>query len=512
MTGSNHNLTDRPRIKPSGRDLLLLSLCSALPRIIGALWLPNAFGDAYAYTEQIYYMRRALLLGTFSWSNLFGFWLPLYQFICALISSVVGNPFYVPKLVSALAGAGVCVLVFLLTLELTENRRFSLASFALIAFNPYHVLYSTSAMTDVPHICAILLCGYCCIKSRWFLATCFALAAGLMRVESWSLVVIIPLLQLLRERKVSVLGCVVLLVGPTFWLYVSWVVGGSPWKYFQIRNEYIVQTLAANPALALFTFRRIALDVVRLIYTANPVVILVCCTTVLLRYQRQGLRRWREISGSDVILVFFFANLAFLLLAYFTKNQPEIWPRYGLIFFALGLPILADYVQRYQVKQPHYFSRLAVVVLALQFCIQLVDATRITLKNDSNQLAAQFLGDKRITDPSLKVYCEDGAIRVLSGIPLEEFMDQYNSPTDTESFLKSLREKQVRLLIYKDLPGSRLGVIVRKIQDGHSGVTLEEVVLKPGRKLSEQVVIYRVHGNEVAVKQRPDRTRHTAPR
>jgi len=506
ITSPDHD-SDHPRIRPSAIDLLLLSLCAAFPRIIGAIWLPNAFGDAYAYTEQIYYMRRALLLGKFSFSNLFGFWLPLYQFVCALISSLVGNPFYVPKLVSAVAGVGVCLLVFLLTLELTGDRRLSFVNFALVAFNPYFVLYSSSAMTDVPHICAILLCGYCCIKNRWLLAACFALAAGLMRIESWSFVIIIPLLQLLRERRVSVAGCALLVAGPVFWLYVSWVVGGSPWKYFQIRNGYILQTLAADPRLAVFTFRRILLDALRLIYTANPVVMLACCATVFLRGWRQGLRRGRDTAASDVLLVFFFSNLAFLLLAYFTKNQPEIWPRYGLIFFALGLPILADYVRRYFAGGPHIFPRLAMVVLALQFVIQLVDATRITLQRDSNQLAAQFLEDEQGADPSLKVYCEDGAIRVLSGIPLEEFVDQYNSPTDTESFLRSLREKQVRILIYKDLPGSRLQGIVRRIQAGHAGVTLEEVVPKPRKKLREQVVIYRVYGNEMAGKQRPAKSR-----
>jgi hypothetical protein len=499
MTSPDHDF-DRPRIRPSSIDLLLLSLCAAVPRICGAIWLPNAFGDAYAYTEQIYYMRRALLLGKFSFSNLFGFWLPLYQFICALISSLAGNPFYVSKLVSAVAGVGVCLLVFLLTLELTGDRRFSFLNFALVACNPYFILYSSSAMTDVPHILAILLCGYCCIKSRWFLAACFALAAGLMRIESWSFVLIIPLLQLLRERKVSLHGFALLVTGPVFWLYVSWVVGGSPWKYFQIRNVYILQTLAADPALAVFTFRRLLLDALKLIYTANPVVMLACCATVLLRGCRRGLLRGRDTFASDVLLVFFFSNLAFLLLAYFTKNQPEIWPRYGLIFFALGLPILADYGQRYLARGPHYFPRLAIVVLALQFVVQLVDATRITLQNDSNQLAARFLEDEQGADPSLKVYCEDGAIRVLSGIPLEEFVDQYNSPTDTESFLRSLREKQVRLLIYKDLPGSRLQGIVRRIRAGHAGVTLEEVVPKPRKKLRGQVVIYRVHGDELAVK------------
>src|ERR1041385_7319217 len=107
---------------PTRTHLFLVFTASTIPRIIGAIWLPNAFGDAYAYTEQTYYLRRALLNGSFSVSSLFGFWLPLYQLICALISAVVGNTFYVPKLVSAFCGGGICVLVCTLTWELTRSK------------------------------------------------------------------------------------------------------------------------------------------------------------------------------------------------------------------------------------------------------------------------------------------------------------------------------------------------------------------------------------------------------
>ena len=148
---------------------------------------------------------------------------------------------------------------------------------------------------------------------------------------------------------------------------------------------------------------------------------------------------------------------------------------------------------------------LASSIFALQFCIQLIDVTRITVKSDPNRIAAEFIEDEHLADGSTKIYCEDGAIRVLSGIPLEEFKDQYNSPADTESFLRSLRENQVRLLVYKDLPGSRLGRIIRQIKSGtfnsrHSGITLEEVTVKPRKKPSDSIVLYRVHANEVASK------------
>src|SRR5262245_45581080 len=131
---------------PTRLHLFLVFVAATIPRIIGAIWLPNAFGDAYAYTEQIYYLRRALLDGSFSLSSLFGFWLPLYQVICASVSTLTGNSFFVPKFISAICGGGVCVLVCVLTWELTSNSWSTWVTTAIVALNPYHVFYSSSAM------------------------------------------------------------------------------------------------------------------------------------------------------------------------------------------------------------------------------------------------------------------------------------------------------------------------------------------------------------------------------
>jgi len=525
-------------------ELTALTVVSLLPRLAGTLWLPNAFGDAYAYTEQIYYMRRALLAGTFSLANLFGFWLPLYQLICAGLSALVGSPFYVPKVISALTGAGVCLLVFLLTLDLTANRFWSFVCFALVAVNPYHVLYSSSALTDVPHAFVVLLCAYCCIRDRWLLAALCGLVAGLIRIESWTLVTLIPLLQVMRARRISPVACMVLLFGPIFWFYVSWKAGGSPWRYFEIRNDYIVETLTASPWLASFAPWRVAWDLLRLLYTSNPLVLLACLGSLAF-----GLRRCRcghlivleassparpsgpklrtrerktaevvgqvlanpKIRAATILLTFFLANLAFLLLAYFTRNQPEIWPRYGLIFLVLGLPLLAGYQLRHKTNGPSpYRSRsnqwrrahsIFATLFALQFCIQLIDVTRLTVKSDPNLTVANFLEEQHFADRSIRFYCEDGAIRVLSGVPLEEFKDQYNSPPDRQSFLRSLRENQIRMLVYKELPGSRLGEIIQQIRSTRSsGITLEEVTARPRQKSGETIVLYRVHYSEVATK------------
>ena len=515
---------------PTRLQLLLVFIASTIPRIIGAIWLPNAFGDAYAYIEQTYYLRRALLDGSFSVSSLFGFWLPLYQFICASVSAVVGNTFYVPKIISAICGGGICVLVCGLTWELTFSKSSTWVTTIIVAVNPYHIFYSSSAMTDVPHAFFILLCAYCCIKGRWWIASIFALGAGLMRIESWTLIPIIPVAYFLsssgsvRQRVLkSTVLFLCLTAGPMFWLYVSWKATGSFSKYFEIRNQYIVETLANSPWLSSLSMARVGFDLLRLSYIVNPLVIF-AVVALMLRLNRavatpiesaftNALSWFRNLlsTAQGVMLTFFCSHLAFLLLAYATNNQPEIWPRYGLIFFALGLPLLALFCQNlrrtwsFNEERKAFTVYATVLLFAIQFCVQLIDVTRMTVKNDPNVTVAEFLEDQRKKDGAVKIYCDDGAIRVLSGIPLEEFRNQYNSPADEKAFIQSLRDHQIRFVVYKDLPGSPLRKIIRDLRSrtAHNDITLEEVIPTPRKPSKDVVVVYRVHESELAAQVRP---------
>ena len=133
------------------RGFLMLVIVAAIPRLLGAFFLPNTFGDAYVYIRDIGTLSTKIKAGTFALTDLYGFWLPLYQLVSALVNVFVGNGFYTGKIVSALAGVGVCLLVYAITLRVVQNQTAALLSFLLIALNPLHIMNSASAMTDVPH-------------------------------------------------------------------------------------------------------------------------------------------------------------------------------------------------------------------------------------------------------------------------------------------------------------------------------------------------------------------------
>jgi len=331
------------RSAPSKRQFpinwLALFLLAAVPRILGALWLPNMFGDAYVYIRDIGAMSTKLKSGTFALNDLYGFWLPLYQFLSALINVFVNNGFYVGKIVSAIFGAGVCVLVYAITFEIVAHRTAALLAFALIAFNPLHIVNSASAMTDVPHAFFVMASLLFVLRSRWLMAAIFAALAGFTRVESWMLIALIPLIQLLRERCVSFGAIAIMLMPPAFWFYISHKATGDWLACFRIRQQYHDWLLVQNPALSHFSFGGVLKDSATFLVSTDIAVLIATFAAAWLVWKfPQCSPQDNKTNNSRAIvpiLIFSFAFLALLVIAYLTHQQPIIFPRYGLILFSL---------------------------------------------------------------------------------------------------------------------------------------------------------------------------------
>jgi len=435
-------------------SLVLVAAAAGLPRIIGALFLhKEPFGDAYCYVEQVSGMRWHLVSGTFSVRDLFGFWLPLYQFFCSLISLVINQPVYISKLVAALAGTGVCVFVYLCTNILTSSQRLSLLAALSIALNPFHIEYSASAMTDMPHALLVLACLYFVLNEKWTLAACVGAAACLIRMESWTLLAVFPAIYFLRRRKVPVLSMLILASGPAFWLFICWRAKGNPFASFRAQHQYMLERLVAHPELGYITLDRTLIDANRLVYAVNLAVVGGCLAGLWFLYRdwRKG-REWLKATDLMICLSFFFAYLGFIALAYFTKNQTDIWPRYGLILFALGLPVLA-YSARQILRQRTVLAQVALaltlVVFALQFKTQAEHVTRFVTQTTRPEIIANYLKKEYASDPSIRIFCDSPEVRIISGIPGEHYYHSFSEgvPKDRDGFLGFLRKNGIKFLV-----------------------------------------------------------------
>ncbi|MGQ0763094.1 MAG: phospholipid carrier-dependent glycosyltransferase [Acidobacteriota bacterium] len=487
---------------------ILLFAVAAIPRLLGAFLLPNTFGDAYVYIRDIGTLSTKIKAGTFAVTDLYGFWLPLYQFLAAIANVFVGNGFYTGKIVSALAGVGVCLLVYAITLRVVQYQTAALLSFLLIALNPLHIMNSASAMTDVPHTLFVLASLYFVLKKRWVLAAVFAALAGLTRVESWMLIALIPTIQFWKEGRVSIPAILIMLFAPLFWFYVSWKATGDWLACFKVRDQYRDWLLTQNSALAEFSVRGVIQDTAMLVSGIDLAVLcaaLVAGWLVVRRLTRRadgvvnvdaGNAPFAPASTESIlpVLVFFFPFLALLIVAYLTHQQPIIFPRYGLILFSVGIPILAWTYFAITRRRPQWSRKVLVTIVLL--CVLNASAQFVGGVGELNRYAAQrqvadYLRDHFDVNSGTRIFCDEGTVRALSGIPEDRFVTSSDVPKDHDGFWSALTAKKVEWLVIAPQPGSTPARLFPDFEYGEPIGSYERVTYERSEFLLIHIHVYR---------------------
>lgn len=478
---------------------LTLILVSAISRVLGAFVLPNAFGDAYVYIRTIGDLSIKLSARTFAITDLYGFWLPLYQFVSAFINVFVGNGFYTGKVVSAIFGVGSCLLVYNITLRLTANRAAALMGFALIALNPLHIFYSASAMTDVPHAFFVLASLYFVLRRGWILAAIFAALAGLTRVESWMFIALIPLIQFLRERRISFVALLILLLPPLFWFYISWKATGDWLACFKARQQYHDWLLATNPALAHFSVVAVLKNCATLLISTDIAVLIsafVAGWFVVRRFPDLLARRAISEDTYSILapVIFFFAFLGLLLVAYLTHQQPIIFPRYGLILFSLGIPTLAWCFLTLKQRKPQWARTLLIsiiVICVFDWSVQFAGAVGSFNQYRAHRAVADYLRDHYQPTAGRHIFSDEGTVTVLSGIAEQEFLTSSDAPKDRESFLAFLKEKNVEYLVFIKKVDSTPPKLFPELEHGSGIGTFVPVMNSRSKFMRANIWLYR---------------------
>jgi hypothetical protein len=151
--------------------------------------------------------------------------------------------------------------------------------------------------------------------------------------------------------------------------------------------------------------------------------------------------------------------LGLLLLAYVTKRQPVILPRYSLVFFALGLPMSGWLLQHFLDR---YRPRLLVTGAALLLCIFAVSEWRrqipIILKVRADFRAHEQVARmvrtalQQSSSPNARVFSDDVGIRVLSGLAPNCFVRSGAAPerawNDINVFESYLRDQHADYLVF----------------------------------------------------------------
>ena len=444
---------------PKAGTWTILWATALLTRLAAAFLLPNAELDGYSYAETISSYSASFVAGQFHSTDLFGFWLPLFQFVSAILNIGIGDSLLAGKVVSAFCGAVSCVLVFAITEKLTRRPGFAWLAFALILSNPLHILYSAAAMTDVPFGCLVLASAWFALQDRWIGAAVLAALAESVRLEGWIFVLLLPSLQFVRQRRVSILVCAILVLPVVSWFLISYAATGDSLAYFGQRARYQGSYLDFHPRRRGFDFADIRRDLVYFLIGANQLVCIAGVVAVGVLLVR-GLRRPDDSLWKPAIVAAYAGGLLGLILfAYVTKGQPVLFPRYALFLFALGLPLFAWLLQSFTVNfKPLWLVRLTILAILAAFLQQSYRQLPIVTK-----VLGDFRAQQRVTetllselgavgDSAARCFTDDVAVRVLSHLPRERFLRSETVPSaaaqDAGAFESYLRGQHVTHLVF----------------------------------------------------------------
>jgi hypothetical protein len=435
---------------------LLFAIATA-SRIAAAYFLPNAEQDGYSYAEIIARLSRHFEAGQFHISDLYGFWLPLFQIVSAVLNIGVKDPIVAGKIVNAICSIITLFLVFDTTRRLTGSIWLSLGGFLIVLVNPIFLLYSAACMTDVPHACVVLASLWFALRRRWLAAAIVGALAECLRVESWALVLALPLLQWICERRVSLMALAILLIPPVGWLGINHAVTGNALSYFHDRARYHVEYILAHPERHGFQRTVVIGDAAYFLLGAGRIVSLGAVAAGVI-----VVARWiRSAKTPDPVLliplVYDASMLGLIVLAYLTKAQPVLLPRYGLGFFVVGVPLFAWALQ-WCLARTDGFRLKAVIVAVIVSCFLLEAKKQLPtlgkVRDDfrAHQQIASVIAPILNESPGVRCFSDDVGIRVLSKVGPERFVSSEHVPVaasaNAGNFLDYLRKERVDYVIF----------------------------------------------------------------
>jgi len=134
------------------------------------------------------------------------------------------------------------------------------------------------------------------------------------------------------------------------------------------------------------------------------------------------------MTDALVCALFFLAYFGFIVFTYLTKYNTDSCPRYGLILFSLGLPVLAYSAQQIFKQRsiwPKVALGIAVVIGLLQVKTQTEDLARFVTQKTRSLTIANVLKQEYAADPTIKIFCDSPEVRVVSGIPGDHFYHSF---------------------------------------------------------------------------------------
>jgi len=381
--------------------------------------------------------------------------LPLFQYVSAFFMLITGSKaVLVPRAISVFSGALTCAVVYLICLRLYRQNWFAVIGGMVLAFQPWHIDYSTLGTSVVFTGLLVVLMIHCFLLDRigWF--SIFSALAMITAYEGWFFIFILTVLGFLRRGwrgkrllyPIAVASAVCL--GWTGWSILN---TGDPAAWVKL-SLYMMFPLGweihlSDPAIFLDYFNLSLTMTFFMLYIGIVF----------------GVLRGREPRLLVVILLaymLFFSTAKYLGLDYGYEWRlittlplvamvvPPAFPKKSMIKRITVVSILVILVASCFLSQIWIFPTKVYIVMPDQ---------RMGLKLNEN-----YVGGKILCDSPIVIY--------YSEIGLSEFMsydllDWHLKTPDSRKLADWLKTNNVKLIVWMAVPYSKAMMVFPELQD-----------------------------------------------
>lgn len=438
--------------------LVLFSLI-ALSRILAAIFIPNAVWDSFEYIEKINFIRTELQNGTFNLGDMFGLWVPFYQFFCAFIEFVFstsgGGTIFVPKLITAIFGITASLLIVKITLDITKNEWSGLIAGACVLIHPTLLVYSSTALTDIPYSAIILAMLIALMNKRWYLASFFIAIASLTRTDGWVLIPLVTMLvyylQTEAQLKVeaalakkpdqakevprgfytAIICFAIMFSGIILWFMISKDYGGNILYFFKYRNEYIEKRSAYFASTLAITPKNIVKNFNSLFISLYPYLIVIVIAAIYNSFSAKwNIKSILTYVKNERKSVIFLPSLIFGYMAlyyigvYFARQQNEFFVRYGITMLSIAIPISIYLLNRFISMSKFAYGLVAIVsIVGVWTYVSIIkEEMNFRWSMPWNDKVSNFITKYANENPNSIIYCDNPIVRVNSKLPASRFI------------------------------------------------------------------------------------------
>lgn len=459
--------------------LLIIFTAAFILRIITSFLIATSgVDDAYTWWILAVETKHNDLIYTDPWGGHDKIWPPFYATVSAFFMMIFfSEKIWIPKLISVFCGAYAVALTYLITKKIVTSvnkeglknsgrsimDKAPLAAALLLAFNPYHIFYTSKSINEPLYSALLLSAIYFLLKAEKannyiFLTAVFLFFASLTRYEIWVLLPFFAWISLKQGRLTLTkffASALIVLSGPFIWILRQHYVYGS-WR------DFIEHYTSGGGASSSSATGDPFLNALFVISTAGVMTFGIAWFTLIYGWKKLSGSKKKEkvVNGNgiinfrdfEVVYAFFAAYILLMVVSaalgvfpawvrYHIAYIPTVFIIFGIAFAEKIFPLLQKMSEKASLfsKREFYASLLLVQLLFLPaFSLEgkhqdlIIDAGEI--------FARQYEGGTIINDLPSFIYG--------SGLPIEKFIRSSDIPDETSLWGGYLKSENVTYLVW----------------------------------------------------------------